>query len=308
MDVRQLRILRELGELGSVRAVADALHITPSAVSQQLRRLQLPIQVPLTRKNGRVLALTEAGQALAAAGAEVEAAMARAHEVARDIAMSPQGQVTLAAFNSAAMAFFPGLARAFPQGGAVSVSLADGDVAQAEFPALTSRYDVVVAHRFPHTPAWPRTVRAIHLLTEPLDIALPADHRLARYRTITAARAAGEPWISTHAGFPVGAIIDALATVAGRPETVAQRVNEFTVVAELVKAHGALALMPRWTIPTPPGVVLRPLDGVRSTRRIDALVRPENTVRPAVRSVLDVLVGVARQVETGTHLAGPRTD
>jgi DNA-binding transcriptional LysR family regulator len=303
VEVRQLQILRELGELGSVRAVADALHITPSAVSQQLRLLQLPVGVPLTRRQGRVLALTEAGYALAAAGADVEAAMARAHEVARDIATTPQGRVTLAAFNSAAMAFFPALDRAFPQAGPVTVSLTDEDVAQADFPALTSRYDIVIAHRFPHTAAWPRSARVVHLLAEPLDVALPADHRLARFRTITAARAAGEPWISTHTGFPVGVIIDALATVAGRPVTVAHRVNEFTVVAELVKAHGCLALMPRWTIPTPRGVVLRPLEGVRSTRRIDALVRPENTARPAVRSVLDSLVAIARQVETGTHLA-----
>lgn len=303
MDARQLQILRELGELGSVRAVAAALHITPSAVSQQLRLLQRPIGVPLTRRQGRVLVLTEAGQALALAGAEVEAAMARAREVARDVGANPQGNVTVAAFNSAAIAFFSALAQAFPQHGPVVVSLTDEDVAQADFPALTSRWDIVLAHRFAYTAAWPRSVRVVHLLTEPLDVALPEDHRLARFRTLTAARVAGEPWISTHAGFPVGAIIDALATVAGRPVTVAHRVNEFTIVAELVQAHAGLALMPRWTIRTPPGVVLRPLDGVRSARRIDALVRPENTARPAVRTVLDTLRAIARRVETATHLA-----
>jgi DNA-binding transcriptional LysR family regulator len=303
MDVRQLQILRELGELGSVRAVADALHITPSAVSQQLRLLQLPIGVPLTRRQGRVLVLTEAGRALAAAGADGEAAMAKAREVARHVGATPQGQVTVAAFNSAAMAFFPALAQAFPQHGPVTVSLTDEDVAQTDFPALTSRCDVVLAHRFAYTAAWPASVRVMHLLAEPLDVALPADHRLARFRALTAARAAAEPWISTHTGFPIGAIIDALATVAGRPVTVAHRVNEFTVAAELVSAHAGLALMPRWTIPTPPGVVLRPLEGVRSTRRIDALVRPENTARPAVRTVLDAIRAIARQVETGTHVA-----
>jgi DNA-binding transcriptional LysR family regulator len=303
MDARQLQILRELGELGSVRAVASALHITPSAVSQQLRSLQLPISVPLTRRQGRALMLTEAGRALAAAGADVEAALARAREVARDVEATPQGEVAIAAFNSAAMAFFPPLAQAFPPGGPVTISLGDEDVAQADFPALTSRSDIVLAHRFPYTAAWPRSVRVVQLLAEPLDVALPADHRLARFRVLTAARAASEPWISTHAGFPVGAIIDALATVAGQPVTVVHRVNEFTVVAELVRAHAGLALLPRWTIPTPPGVVLRPLDGVRCVRRIDALVRPENTARPAVRTVLDELCTIARQVETRQRAA-----
>jgi DNA-binding transcriptional LysR family regulator len=299
MEVRQLQILRELGELGSVRAVADALRITPSAVSQQLRLLQAPIPVSLTRRNGRTLALTEAGQLLASAGADVEAALARAREVARGAGTTPRGRVTVAAFNSAAMAFFPPLAQAFGHGGPVTVSLTDDDVAQSEFPSRTSHSDIVLAHRFPHTTAWPRSVHVVHLLSEPLDVALPADHPLARFRTLTAVRAAGEPWITTHTGYPVEAIIDALATVAGRPVIIAHRVNEFTIVAELVKAHAGLALMPRWTSPTPPGVVLRPLAGVRSIRNIDALVRPENMAHAAVRTVVDELRTIARNIEVG---------
>lgn len=298
MDVRQLQILRELGELGSVRAVAEALHITPSAVSQQLRLLQRPLSVPLTHRDGRTLSLTDAGRAVAAAAAEVEAALARARQVAEDTSEVAHGTVRVAAFNSAAMAFFPRLARALLSDGAVSVALSDEDVAQADFPRLTSAYDIVLAHRFAHTPAWPTTLTVVAVLDEPLDVALAAGHPLAKHRKITAARAAAEPWISTHRGYPVGAVIDSLASVTGRPVTVAHRVNEFTVVAELVRARAGLALFPRWTTPRPRGVVLRPLDGVRSTRRIDALMRPENAARPAVRAVLDALQRAAVEIRT----------
>jgi DNA-binding transcriptional LysR family regulator len=106
VDVRQLQMLRELGELGSIRAVAEALHITPSAVSQQLKLLQAPLSVPLTRRDGRNLRLTEAGTLLASAGIEVENALARAREVARALTLAPQGTVTVSGFNSSAMAFF----------------------------------------------------------------------------------------------------------------------------------------------------------------------------------------------------------
>ena len=78
MEVHQLQILRELGDLGSVKAVASALYVTPSAVSQQLALLQRNIDVPLTRKEGRNLVLTEAGQVLAAAGAAVVSSLAAA--------------------------------------------------------------------------------------------------------------------------------------------------------------------------------------------------------------------------------------
>lgn len=289
MDARQLQILRELGELGSVRAVAEALLITPSAVSQQLQSLQRSVGVPLTRRVGRTLRLTEAGASLAGAAVDVESALARARELAADLGRSPRGTVTVSAFNSAARGFFPALVAAFPGDGAVQVVLTDEDVEQSAFAPLTARYDVVLAHRFLHTAAWPAGVTVAPLLVEPLDVALPADHPLARRRTISAPAAAREPWIATHEGFPVGAIVDALATVAGHPVTVVHRVNEYTVATELVRAGAGLALVPRWTTPAPEGVVLRPLVGVRSARRIDALVRPENRARAAVRMVLATL-------------------
>ncbi|TDE08627.1 LysR family transcriptional regulator [Jiangella asiatica] len=286
MDERQLRILRELGALGSVRAVANTLGITPSAVSQQLKLLQRPIPVPLTRRHGRTLRLTEAGERLAAAGADVQAALARAREVARDLSRSPGGTVTVSAFNSAAVAFFPSLAHASPGAAPVRVALSDEDVAQSEFPQLTAAYDVVLAHRLPHTPAWPATVTVVPLLNEPLDLALPANHPLAGRDSVDALQVAAEPWITTHAGFPVGALLDTVAAVSGRPVEVRHRVNEFTVAAELVRAGAGLALIPRWTSLRPAGVVLRPLTGVRVARRVDALIRPERTVRPAAREVL----------------------
>jgi DNA-binding transcriptional LysR family regulator len=193
------------------------------------------------------------------------------------------------------MAFFPPLVAAFPAGGTVEVRLADEDVAQSEFPKLASAYDIVLAHRFAHTSPWPASVHVVPLVEEPLDVALPSGHPLARETCITAHRAAAEPWITTHTGFPVGAIVDALSAVTGRPVDVVHRVNEFTVAGELVRIGAGIALIPRWTSPRPSGVVLRTLEGVRSVRHIDALVRPENVARPAVRAVLDTLRGAGRR-------------
>ena len=173
------------------------------------------------------------------------------------------------------------------------VRLADEDRAQVDFARLTSAYDIVIAHRFDHTPPWPDTVVSRSLLAEPLDVALPADSPLAAARQVRAADVARLPWITTHEGWPVGAIVEALAAVTGHPVHVQHRVNDFGVVAELVRAGAGVALMPRWTVPPPAGVVLAPLRGVRTRRRIDALCRPENVARPAVRSVVDELHRIA---------------
>ncbi|MFI6013590.1 LysR family transcriptional regulator [Streptomyces sp. NPDC051243] len=297
MDERQLRILRELGELGSVTAVAEALLVTPSAISQQLRLLQRSIPVPLTERQGRRLVLTDAGQALAGAAVEVETALARARHTVEGFLERPDAEVSVAAFHSAGAAFFPLLLAALAGPGKPAPRLADEDVPQEGFPRLTREYDVVLAHRLDHAPPWPDTVAVTTLLREPLDVAMPADHPLAAKRRVTPRDVADEPWITVHEGFPVLAVLDAIAAAAGRRVQLAHRINEFAVVAEVVAAGGGIALMPRWTMRPHPALVLRPLSGVRARRHIDALHRPERTARAAVRTVLAELRRAARTIQ-----------
>ncbi|MET9271890.1 LysR family transcriptional regulator [Kribbella sp. NPDC003557] len=286
MDERQLRVLREVGELGSVTAAAEALLVTPSAISQQLRLLQRSIPVPLTERDGRRVVLTAAGRALAGAAADVEAALARARQAVDEFVDQPDGVVSVAAFHSAAAAFFPRLLRA---GTAPRLSLHDEDVPQDEFPALTREYDLVLAHRLDHAAPWPLTVAVTPLLHEPLDVALPVDHPLAAKRSLTPRDVAHEPWITVHDGFPLMATIEAIGAAANHRLELVHRVNEFTVVAELVAAGAGLALMPRWTARPHPAVALRPLRDVHTRRHIDALYRPERAARQAVRTVLTEL-------------------
>lgn len=311
MDERQLRILRELGELGSVTAVAEALLVTPSAISQQLRLLQRSLPVPLTERQGRRLVLTDAGQALAGAAVEVETALARARHTVAEFVGRPDGEVSVAAFHSAGSAFFPLLLRACAGPGAPALGLADADVPQEEFPRLTREYDLVLAHRLDHAPPWPRGVTVTGLLREPLDVAMPAGHPLAAKRRVTPRDVAGEPWITAHDGFPVLATVEAIAAAAGRRVRLAHRVNEFTVVAEAVAAGGGIALLPRWTMRPHPALVLRPLSGVQARRHIDALCRPERTARTAVRTVLSELRRAARTIQnrdTGTRTGAATQD
>jgi DNA-binding transcriptional LysR family regulator len=285
MDERQLRVLREVGELGSVTAAAEALLVTPSAISQQLRLLQRSIPVPLTERDGRRVVLTPAGRARAGAAAEGVAALARARHTVDDFLEHPSGVVSVAAFHSAAAMFYPMLLRV----GGPEVTLHDEDVPQDEFPPLTRVYDVVLAHRLDHAPAWPRTVAVTPLLHEPLDVAMPADHPLATKRSVTPRDVAREPWITVHDGFPLMATIDAIGAAANHRLELVHRINEFAVVAEVVAAGGGVALMPRWTTRRHPDVVLRPLRNVHARRHIDALHRPERTARQAVRTVLTTL-------------------
>src|SRR3954471_12284066 len=101
VDVAHLEVLRELSEHGSVTAVARALNLSPSAVSQQLKQLQRRLDVGLVERAGRGLRLTDAGRALAGIAATVATALARAEADWEGYRGGVAGTVRLATFHSA---------------------------------------------------------------------------------------------------------------------------------------------------------------------------------------------------------------
>lgn len=293
MELNQLQILRELGALGSVTAVAEALRVTPSAVSQQLAALQRGIETPLTRRVGRTLALTSAGEVLAAAGAEAIDAMAAARTALDDFEGAATGVVSISGFHSVGQVLFGALLRELqPLEHAPTVQLTDEDVAQSEFPALTARYDLVLAHRMEHSPRWPtQGVRSLTLVREPLDVAVASAHPLAQQRSVTPDDVADEPWVTSRIGYSPDDVLRAITAVANRPVEVRHRINDYGAVSAVVAAGGVIGMLPRFTSRSiqDRDIVRLPLEGVSTHRMIDVLARPENLRRRSVRVVVDAL-------------------
>jgi len=299
MELRELDALRAVRAQGGVTAAAVVLHLTPSAVSQQLAALQRDVGVPLTRQVGRRLHLTPAGEALADAAVDVKVALERARSACATFLDRPTGTVAVSAFQSGAELLLPGLLTRVGALGGIEVRCSEADIAQGDFPALTDRVDIVVAHRPDGDPGWGGPgvpVRVVPLLREPLDVAVPLRHRLADRVRVHPDDLADEDWIMVREGFPVAAVLDAVAAQAGRELRIAHRINDFHVISVLVAAEHGVSLLPRYTAGSHPGVRLVPLDGVPAGRRIDALLRPDRAERLVVRSVLDELVAIARAV------------
>lgn len=292
MEVHQLQILRELGDLGSVKAVASAMYVTPSAVSQQLALLQRNIEVPLTRKEGRNLVLTEAGEVLAAAGATVISSLAAARSAIGAFQESASAPVSVAGFHSVGQALFAPLLSKLADPGSPVPQFFDEDVAQQDFPALTARYDLVLAHRMDHTPQWP-TDRVIvtPLAHEPLDIALPANHRLAAKNTLEPTDLINERWVVSREGFSPADVLGAISAVSGSAPQIIHRINDYATVTALVASGDVIGILPRYTAGAAVGenVVLRELHGIANSRRIDLLARPETMHRRSVQLVVDAM-------------------
>ncbi len=295
MDPAALATLRAVRAHGGVTAAAAVRHLTPSAVSQQLAGLQREVGVDLTERRGRGLRLTPAGHALADAALDVAVALERARAACDAFVSAPTGTVTVSAFSSGAQLLLPGLLdRVAPLDG-LDVECVDEDVAQDRFVALTDRIDVVVAHRPDHGPGWGRDVVVAPLLREPIDVAVPEDHRLAREPSVAPADLVDERWIAVREGFPVARVLDEVAVRTGREARVVHRINDFHVVEAFVAAGHGISLLPRWTTRAGPGTGLRllPLRDVRAGRLVDALLRPDRAQRVAVQRVLAELRDLA---------------
>lgn len=299
MDVNRLDLLRELAERGSVTAVAEATGRTPSAVSQQLKVLEREAGMPLTERVGRGVVLTSAGHALARSAAEVAIALERATALWDEFRNHPSGEVTLLTFPTIGAALLPSVLSDLRSVAGLVVRATDLDPELAEFPDLTNDYDIVLAHTMPGELPWGgRGLRALPLLTEPLDIGLPADHRLAGRSHVTPADLVGETWLGVPSGYPFERILHAIEQAGDARIDVSQRFSDMRIVEAFIHAGLGIALVPRFTSGAlPEGIVLKPLRGVASVRQIFALVRPDVAQRLAVRTVLEVLVDRAARLE-----------
>lgn len=305
MDVTHLRTLRELRDRGSVTAVAQALHISASAVSQQLAALQRSVGIPLTRQHGRVLALTPAGGRLAEAAGDVLGSLVRAREALAEFSEATDDVVSITAFHSAGLAWFaPLIQRSLAADSGPRVHCRDEDVSVTGFVDLVADNDLVIAHRPFASDGWPVSRATVTpLVDEPIDLAMRADHPLASLPRVRLSDLAGQTWLAAHEGFALEPLlVQALAATTGEPMRIAHRVNEFNVAAAIIAETQVIGLLPRHTgrpASHRSRITLRPVEGLMLGRHIDVLSRPDSLERLSVRTALDwVRESVAETVRT----------
>ncbi len=101
IDVRRFRVLRELRDQGTIAATADALCLTPSAISQQIKALSEEIGVPLLYQQGRNVSLTSQAHVLIKYAMNINRQLELAQAELTDVSEGNLGHVILGAFASA---------------------------------------------------------------------------------------------------------------------------------------------------------------------------------------------------------------
>jgi DNA-binding transcriptional LysR family regulator len=280
-----------------------------SSVSQQLKLLERESGVPLTERVGRGVRLTDAGRALADSADRVIVAMAESQAIWDEFRHRPTGPVTLLSFPSAARLILPALLLSLEKRPELQVVCQDRIAQEDEFIGLTTDFDIVIAHSNQASPAWQSADLAVFpLFTEPFDIALPLNHRLARSKSIDPADLAGESWIGVPEGFPYHGVIDEVQATTGTPARVLQRFADFSITEQVVAAGLGIAALPSYTTRASQAsrFALRPLKGGTAQRQVALLSRHEKASRLAVRQVInEVLQATAPWRPAGSAMTGP---
>ncbi|MFD8204133.1 LysR family transcriptional regulator [Streptomyces sp. NPDC059701] len=288
-DIRKLLILRTLRERGTVTATAEALHMTPSAVSQQLTNLSRQLGVELLRAQGRRVRLTDAARLVLRHAEAVFEQLERADADLAAYLHGEAGEVRVGAFSTAVPALVvPAVTalRATHPGITVRVREAEAQEAYELLAAQDVDLALSLAAQAP-TAGDPRFTR-VTLLADPLDVALPRGHALAAADGLRMADLAAEPWIFGGSG-PWSDITRAACEAAGFRPHQAHTAAGWTAILAMVEAGMGVALVPRMAAVHRDGVVMRDLHEDRPVRHVVAAVRRGAGEGAAVATVLTAL-------------------
>ncbi|MEV4559676.1 LysR family transcriptional regulator [Kitasatospora sp. NPDC049285] len=291
MDLGRLRALHAVAVHGSVGGAAAALGFTPSAVSQQIAKLERETRTVLLERQGRGIQLTDAARRLADTAQRVLALVEQAEVTLEEQRGQAAGRLLVAAFATAARGLLPGvLAELQSSCPELDVRLLESDPYPAAELVARGEVDLAVVQDWATVPLPVQDGLArLDLGTDPVDLLLPADHPLAALDRVPVADLLGRRWISVPPGNICHDWLLRTMREAGEEPDVVYQVGEFQTQIALIEAGLGLGLIPRLGRgPLPPGVAARPVVP-EPTRRVYALWRAQTSRRPAVARALAAL-------------------
>ncbi|MFF4576380.1 LysR family transcriptional regulator [Streptomyces sp. NPDC001410] len=297
LNLERLRTLDALARHGSVSAAAEALHVTTSAVSQQLGKLEREVGQQLLAKNGRGVRLTDAGRLLSEHADRILSQV----ELAQSDLEAHRGQVVgelrLSAFPTAARGLFPtalGALRAQHPG--LRVRSSELEPEQGIAGVVRGDLDLAVVLDWYNKPMpVPDGLVKAPLLDDAADVALPVGHRLADRDEVDLAEFAEDEWITWGEGEFCHEWLMFTLRSKGIEPIVGHRAGETHTQLGLVAAGLGVCIAPLLgRDPVPPGIVMVPLKQ-RVRRHVYVVWRADADRRPSIRAAVEALRTSARQ-------------
>ncbi|MFF5146486.1 LysR family transcriptional regulator [Streptomyces sp. NPDC013157] len=298
LNVERLRTLDALARHGSVSGAAEALHVTTSAVSQQMGKLEREVDQQLLAKNGRGIRLTDAGRLLAEHAARILSQV----ELAQSDLEAHRGQVVgelrLSAFPTAARGLFPGaLASLRARHPALRVRSSELEPEAGIAGVVRGDLDLAVVLDWYNKPMpLPDGLVKAPLLDDPAEVALPVGHRLADREEVDLGEFAEDEWITWGEGEFCHEWLMFTLRSRGIEPIVGHRAAETHTQLNLVAAGLGVCIAPLLgRHPVPEGVLMVPLKQ-RVRRHVYVVWRADADRRPSIRAAVQALRGAAEAI------------
>lgn len=290
-DLARLRVLAAVADQGTLAAAADALHLTPSAVSQQMSKLEREARCRLIERHGRRVRLTEEGELLAKHARRILGAVAEAESDLDERRGQVIGDLSVGAFPTAARGLLPGvlvaMATRYPR---LRVTVREVEPYEGMTKVARGDLDIVIAADWTIAPVVvPDRMLCTDIGFDQADIALPADHLLAARSGLLLEELTDEPWIACLEGTICYDWLVRTVRATGREPRIVHQAAEFATQLAMVAAGLGIAVIPRLARDhIPPGAVLVPVTPTVS-RRIFTTWREETARRPSIKAFLDTV-------------------
>jgi DNA-binding transcriptional LysR family regulator len=296
LSVSRLKILQQVAASGSFSAAADSLNYTQSAVSQAVAALEREAGTALLERGRGAIRPTPAGAALIERTDGILARLEDAEDEVKAIAAGRHGRLRIASFPTAGATLIPLAVATFREASPdVELSLAEGEPEEIAPRLRAGEFDLALLFEFQGV-GRPLVAQAqrTELLEDPMRLALPADHRLAKRKRLRLEDLRDEPWVQTAAASPCARHVVRSCIAAGFEPAVSFESDDYQTVQGLVAAGVGVALIPQLALSTVRSdIEVRSLGAGGPSRTVLAASR-RGPLSPPAAAMLDVLESAAR--------------
>lgn len=292
IDLAALTSLRAVATHGSVVGAADALGFTPSAISQQVKRLEKQVGVALLERVGRGVMLTGQGRRLVDDGSRLLADLEELESGLHRDADRVAGRLRVAAFSTAMRGLVAPVVRdLLDRHPDLALTLAEREPWDTIDLVASGQQDLGIVHRWGDVPLHvPEHLVGVTIAHDVADVIVPRGHRLAGRTRLSPRDLVDESWVATPEGTICRQWLMRMYDGTGRAPRIAHVAQEFDSHLALVGAGIGIALVPRLgRRPLPDDVVAITAHRPSPTREIAVVHRRSMLESPAVRAVVRAL-------------------
>jgi DNA-binding transcriptional LysR family regulator len=315
LNVSRLRVLIEVARRGSFSAAADALSYTQSAVSQQIASLEAETGVTLLERHPRGVRPTAAGQRLVERTEGILGQLQAAEAELAAIAGLRGGQLRLASFPTAGGTLMPlaivDFRARYPE---VELTLAEGEPEEIAPRLHAGELDLALLFEFGGAPRSSRRrddLKRVHLLEDPMYLALPARHRLAGEASVRLQDLSEDAWVQTSRSSACARYVVRSCHAAGFEPRVSFESDDYQTVQGLVAAGVGVALIPELALSgAREDVVIKALSPRPLLRDVLAAVPRGARLAPSAPAMLEALerAGAGYKAQRPTEHPSPRRE